>query len=299
MIVGALIGGTTNMTYNCDPTGSFKQNFRYFAAGAVVGAASSVAGAGMSMATNFVGTLAGSGVGAVTGASISAIGNVTLNGVNNCYQGNNFWYNADKSAISGAISGGISGAISGGIQGYQNAKMLKYTNPWTGRIDYQSMLNDAVAAEGINNPNSQWLVANKKNANLVNKTFNNVTKVRGNKIYMPDGTYSDLGVTFGTKNKGNISLISKQAIRDKGFVSLTDVLRHEGTHQVQILSGMTTVADKGLAMECGAYMTNMLYPSTLTSSQSAFILLTSPPWNVNYSVLWENLINFYQYGPLP
>jgi hypothetical protein len=58
----------------------------------------------------------------------------------------------------------------------------------------------------------------------------------------------------------------KQAIREKGFVSLTDLLRHEGTHQVQILSGMTNVR----SMEIDAYMTNICHPATSGTIQKVF-----------------------------
>ncbi len=80
---------------------------------------------------------------------------------------------------------------------------------------------------------------------------------------------------------------------------MTDVVRHESTHQVQILAGMTArnfAAAK--AMEYGAYMTNILNPATTTTIQKVVNILVND-WGINQSTLWETILNLYPYGPIP
>ena len=196
-----------------------------------------------------------------------------------------------KDGLIGGLTGGVLGGVVGGISAIRQGRDF-----WDG-FDYQKNLDDMIAREGINNPNSKFLVANRKNARLVNETFNsNVTKVSGNKIYIsPDGSsYSEYGVNFGTQSKGNLTLISKQVIREKTIFGLADVVRHEGTHQLQILAGMTNVR----SMEWGAYMTNILNPATHTTIQNTFNILVND-WGFNSSTLMETILNLYPYGPIP
>jgi hypothetical protein len=305
LVIGAVIGGTVNVLFNWNNIENFEQALGYFGVGAVAGALGAGVGSGISSAlaggsfgAGFIGSSAAMTASSsfITGAAIGGGAGFsscfTIGFGNDLMKGNSFGHALGQGGIHGLI-GAASGALIGGIAGGIDASKAG-RDFWDG-FDYQKALDNAVAADGISNPNSKFLVANKKNANLVNKTFNqNVTKVQGNKIYMSDDSYSELGVNFGTKSRGNITLISKQAIRDKGFVSLTDVLRHEGTHQVQILSGMTNVR----SMEIGAYMTNIWRPAANGTLQKVFNIMVND-WGVDASTLWETILNIYPYGPIP
>jgi hypothetical protein len=106
-------------------------------------------------------------------------------------------------------------------------------------------------------------------------------------------------MNFGTQSRGNLTLIPKQVIRDRAFHSLTDVVRHESTHQLQVLAGMRASLDRGLAMEYGAYMTNILNPATSSTIPKVFNILVND-WGINYSSLWDLLTNIiYPYVPIP
>jgi len=216
---------------------------------------------------------------------------VTLNGIGNITENRKFFDNWYWSAGMGFVSGAIIG--------YELAK-ASGLNPLTGG-GYQKALDNAVAKEGINNPKSKFLVANKKNAQLVSDTYNKDIKVSGSKIietfitpeYITEEIY-DTALNFGSQEKGNMTLVTKQAIRNKAYFSLTDVIRHEGTHQLQILAGMTDV----VSMEYGAYMTNILNPATPTTILKTFNVLTNT-LQFNSSTLWETILNIYPYGPIP
>jgi len=312
LVVGAVIGGTVNLIANWKKVDNFWQGLGYFGIGAAAGALGAGVGAGISSAiaggsfgAGFIGSSgaltattsfwSGAAIGGGSGFSsgfTSGFGNGLMQGQN---FGQALWSGTKTGLIAGA-SGAAIGGLVGGIGAARQGRDF-----WDG-FDYQKTLDDVVAREGINNPNSKFLVANKKNARLVNETFNgDITKVRGNKIFMStDGsTYSEYGVNFGTQSKGNLTLISKQVIRDKAFFSLTDVVRHEGTHQVQILAGMTARNFAAArAMEYGAYMTNILNPATSTTIQKVFNVLVND-WGINHSTLWETILNLYPYGPIP
>jgi len=112
---------------------------------------------------------------------------------------------------------------------------------------------------------------------------------------MSPDEYSPYGVNIGARGRSNLTLITKQAIRNNAKFSLTDIIRHESTHQLQVLSGR---AMSVLQMEYGAYMTNILNPATHTTIQNVFNILVND-WSINSSALWETIINIYPYGPIP
>lgn len=262
----------------------------------VVNVAAFLTGAYAGNAASGATTLQGFWGGAIAGAAGGAAGGFVGGAGNAWVYGADFTDGLNKGLVAGGIglvSGGLIGGMVGGIDATVNGRDF-----WDG-FDYQKALNNAVAKEGLNNPNSRWRVASKKNARLVNETFNKkITRVQGNKIYLPDGTYSEYGVNFGTMSKGNITLVSKQVIRDNAYFSLTDVLLHEGTHQLQVLSGMSAISDGGLAMEWGAYMTNILHPANNATIPKVFNVLVND-WQINPSTLWETILNIYPYGPIP
>jgi len=229
--------------------------------------------------TSFVsGALIGGGAGLASGFT-SGLGNGLIGGQN---FGQALW-SGTKNGLIGGLSGAAIGGLVGGISAARQGRDF-----WDG-FDYQKALDDAVAREGINNPNSKFLVANKKNARLVNNTYNTNLKVSGNKMiynFIEDGieyiNTTEYALNTGTKSKGNITLVSKQTIRNKAYFDLTDVIRHETTHQFQVLEGMTNVR----SMEIGAYMTNLGNPATRTTVSKVFNILVND-WNVNSSTLWE------------
>jgi len=305
LIIGGLIGGIVNWaTHGCQF--SWK-GLGYFGVGALAGALSAGIGTGISsllaggsFSAGFMGTAAAKVAatsflsGAAMGGGAGAAGGLISGMGNGLLGGQNFGQSVVsglKDGLIGGLTGGVLGGVVGGISAIRQGRDF-----WDG-FDYQKNLDDMIAREGINNPNSKFLVANRKNARLVNETFNsNVTKVSGNKIYIsPDGSsYSEYGVNFGTQSKGNLTLISKQVIREKTIFGLADVVRHEGTHQLQILAGMTNVR----SMEWGAYMTNILNPATHTTIQNTFNILVND-WGFNSSTLMETILNLYPYGPIP
>lgn len=246
-------------------------------AGAAAGIGSLFAvqsGAFFGMATGAAGGFAG---GFVSGAGMA----LTLDG-------GGLWDTLKAGIISGGI-GGLGGAILGGASGGINAALNK-RNFWDG-IDYQASLTDAVAGEGINNPKSEWLVANKRNARLVNDTYGTKISVSGSKIHLSSDEYTKYGVNIGTQNKGNITLVTRQTIRGRSYFDLIDVIRHESTHQLQVLAGMRDI----VRMEHGAYFTNILNPAT-TSTISKVSLILMNDWGVNRYVLWEIISFLYPYG---
>jgi RHS repeat-associated protein len=315
LIIGAVIGGTINWMahgaeFSWKGLGYFGIGAAVGAIGAGVGVGIQTASAGAAFGAGFVGSSQGISTiisvgytssfvtGAAVGAGAGFAGGFTTGFGNGLMGGQNFGqalWSGTKSGIIGGLSGAAIGGLTNGISAARRGRDF-----WDG-FDYQKSLDAMVTREGINNPNSKFLVANLKNAKLVNETFNsNLTKVSGNKIYLsPDGSiYSEFGVNFGTQSKGNLTLISKQVIRDKALFSLTDVVRHEGTHQLQILAGMTARLDGGLAMEYGAYMTNILNPATSSTISKVFNILVND-WSIDYSTLWETILNIYPYGPIP
>ncbi len=211
LLIGGLIGGTVNWLAN---GAEFTwKGLAYFGVGALAGALGAGMGAGISSAlaggsfgAGFVGSSAALTAtssfitGAAIGGGAGFSSGFTTGFGNDLLKGNNFGHALGQGAIQGII-GASSGALIGGIvSGIDASKAGR--DFWDG-FDYQKALDDVVAREGINNPNSKFLVANRKNARLVNETFNsNVTKVSGNKIYMSsDGSvYSEYGVNFGTQN---------------------------------------------------------------------------------------------------
>jgi hypothetical protein len=184
MIVGALIGGTTNMTYNCDPTGSFKQNFRYFAVGAAAGAAGSGAGAAVGSAISVGGFLGGAisgGASGFAGGFVSGSGNAWVNGAN-----------AGQGIKAGLISGGISGlsaAFTGGtIQGLND-----YSNGfdfWDGsRI-------------------SKYSLGMASNSNLYKKMANNYNSsslAEMNDVSLQERLFDEFGIQKGDYGLNKIS----------------------------------------------------------------------------------------------
>ena len=256
--------------------------FGGLAIGAIGGGAAGAVGAAVGAAVGIGGFLGG----AATGATAGLTGGF-INGAGMSWLGGSSF---GKGLVDGAIGGGI-GAVVGGLvggltQGFTD--LAKGKGFWDG-FDYQGTLDRIVAQEGIKNPDSEFLVANRRNAKVVNEKFGaNTTKVRGNKIFMNENSYSELGANFGTKGKGNITLISKQAIRNRGDFVLLDVLRHEGTHQTQILSGMTNIRQ----MEIKAYMTNILNPATSTTIQKVSSILIND-WNVEAEMLRSFILEYY------
>lgn len=180
------------------------------------------------------------------------------------------------------------GGVGGGIKAHKQGRAF-----WDG-FDYQRSLDNTISNEGINNPNSRWLVANRKNANLVNDTYKTDIRVTGNKIHLSQNEYSEYGLNIGARAKSNITLISRQTIRDKANFSLIDIVRHESTHQMQILSGRTMSI---LQMEYAAYWTNINRPATHTTIMNVFNILVND-WGINPSTLWEDILNAFPYGPI-
>ena len=302
-VIGAYIGGVLNWVANgCEF--SWK-GLGYFGVGAIAGAVGAGIGAGISsvmgggaFGAGFLGTSAAK-VAATSFISGAAIGGgagfssgFTIGFGNGLMQKQSFgdalWSGA-KAGLIGGVSGALLGGVLGGIDASRHGRDF-----WDG-FDYQNALDNTIAKEGINNANSRWLVANKRNAQLVNDTYNTNLKVSGNKIYMSSDEYSPYGVNIGARGKSNIALITKQAIRDKAKFSVTDIIRHESTHQLQILSGRSMSV---LQMEYGAYMTNILNPATNTTIQNVFNILVND-WSINSSSLWETILNIYPYGPIP
>jgi len=161
------------------------------------------------------------------------------------------------SAGIGLASGALMGGLTEGIRAVGDGRDF-----WDG-FDYQAALDEAISKEGVNNPNSKWLVANKKNAQLTNEKYKTNIKVSNKRIHFTEDQSSEFGMNIGAKNKGNTTLITKNAIRNRASANLTDIIRHEGTHQLQILAGKTarTFAETSI-LEYGAYMTNILNPLT-------------------------------------
>ena len=303
LVIGAIIGGTLNWLAN-GAEFSWK-GLGYFGVGAAAGALGAGVGAGISsviaggsFGAGFVGSSAALTASSsfISGAAISggagfASGFTTGFG-NGLLGGQNFGQallSGTKGGLLGGATGALFGGIGGGIAAYRQGRDF-----WDG-FDYQRALDNAVANEGINHPNSRWLVANRKNTQLVNDVYNTNLRVSGNKIYMTSDEYSSFGVNIGVRGKNNITLITKQAIRNGGKFSLTDIIRHESTHQLQVLSGRTMSI---LQMEIGAYMTNILYPATNTTIQKVFDILVND-WGISSSTLWETILNIYPHGPIP
>lgn len=127
IIIGAVIGGISNVAVNWDKIGNFWQGFKFFGIGAVVGGAAGYAGYGasqwigsalsnsMSLGGGFVnGALIGAGSGAAAGF-IGGAGNSWINGGG--------FGQGLLSGLKGAGIGAVSGAISGGIvKGIKDAK---------------------------------------------------------------------------------------------------------------------------------------------------------------------------------
>ena len=287
LIIGAAIGGILNLAFNINNISNFWQGLGYFGVGALAGAVSAGVGAGVSsmlpvsgaasggFSAGFLGTslattatssfISGAAIGGAAGLAggfISGFGNGLIQGQS---FGQALWSGA-KSGIIGGATGALVGGISGGISAVRNGRDF-----WDG-FDYQKTLDNAVLQEGTINPKSKWLVANKKNVKLVNDTYNTNIKVSGSKIYdVSSDTHYDGGLNIGSQRKGNITLMPKQVIRNKAFWDFTDVIRHEATHQMQVLNGMT---DQVL-MECGAYMANILNPATSTTIFKVFSVLAT------------------------
>ena len=210
--------------------------------------------------------------------------NVLTNGITNTLYGQNFFRGWELQAGTGFLLGAYSG--------YQLAKG-RGLNIWTGKFDYQGALDNAVLQEGINDPSARWLVANRKNARVLNNTYEGLNvSVTYDKIYFPGDAVEALNI--GIEYEGNITLVAKQTIRNKGHLSLTDIVRHERTHQLQtFLPEMPVRTD-----EIAAYMTNIMNPATNTTIQKVSNILIYR-WGVNPSTLWETILNLYPYGPIP
>ena len=288
LIIGAVIGGVINLAMNAKRIDNFWQALGYFGIGAAAGALGAGVGAGISSAiaggsfgAGFVGSSAAMTAsssfvsGAAIGGGAGFSSGFTTGFGNGLMYGQSFGQALGSGLVSGTL-GSLSGATIGGLVGGFSA--MKDGRAFFDGFDYQKTLDNYLSKEGINNPNSKWLVANKKNAQLVNDTYNTSTKVTGNRIYLTPNEYSKYGVNYGTQSKGNITLITKQAIRNKAFFDITDIIRHESVHQLQILSGMNIVR----TMEIQAYMANILNPATSTTVQRVSnILLNDWGFDVN------------------
>ena len=294
-ITGAIIGAFINTAVQ-GATGnlnSSKDFFKAMAVGALSGAAGAGVGGVVSNAINVGGFLGG----AITGSAGGAAGGFVGSASNAWFNGANFG-DGLKQGLVGAGTGALIGGVTGGLWDGFGA-MRKGNSFWDG-FDFQAALDKVVVAEGINNPNSEFLVANRKNAKLVNETFRTtrtpeVTKVRGNKIYnLLSDEISDLGMNFGTQSKGNISLVSKQAIRGNATFGLRDVVIHEGMHQAQVLAGMRNAR----IMEYGAYMTNIRTATSPHTIQRIMNILIND-WGFDQSNLWEVILNLNPNGPIP
>ena len=154
-----------------------------------------------------------------------------------------------------------------------NAAKSPYRNIWTGKFDYQKAIDDILISEGINNPNSKWLVANKKNIEATNNLLPNDISLNKGAINIDGFEYkTGLNIGYGDSRgkKYNIALITKKAIKNKAEFVLTDIIRHENIHQLQTLNNSTMSIQQ---REMAAYVTNMLNPATSTTASKAMQML--------------------------
>jgi len=193
--------------------------------------------------------------GALPNGALQAGIQVTTNGLGNLAEGNNFFDNWYWAAGMGFLNGSLTGYIMADEIGL---------NRLTGG-GYQKVLDNAVSKEGFSLPKTKWLVANNKNAKLVSETFEDNVKISGNTIKDSNYKYKQ-GVNFGREDKGNITLITRKTIRNTGYFSLTDVIRHENVHQYQVLRGSKLEPNQ---REIEALMINFINPATNTTQQKA------------------------------
>ncbi|MDR1739950.1 MAG: FG-GAP-like repeat-containing protein [Bacteroidales bacterium] len=262
MAVGGLIGGGAGALSGW--------------AGVAVGGA--LAGVGISGAAGgFIsGATAGAAAGFVNGVGMTALGGGTF--------GESMLAGVKQMGIGAGIGGAV-GFFAGGITAAAQGKSF-----WDG-FDYQKALDAAVAKEGINNPDSKFLVANRRNARLVNKTYGTNVRVYGSE--MTDGiTFYKEGLNIGDyAKKSNLTLISKQVIRGRSSANIIDVIRHEGVHQLQVLSG---IRYNPVTREILANLVNIQNPATWTSIGKAVERLINI--DIDEGRLWEFLFIMYPNG---
>ena len=135
LISGALLGGVVNTI------GHFSDSdwWKFFLAGATIGAVSSGVSSWIAGITQVAGVGGGALIGAVAGSVTGASTNYLLNGFNNMIEGHSFSNGWRPYVRAGAISGMISGAVSGAISGY-NYAVEHGADPFT--RNYKEVGND-------------------------------------------------------------------------------------------------------------------------------------------------------------
>ena len=126
IIIGAIIGGVTNVAVHWNDLGGFWGALGYFGAGAAVGAVADLAAAGMaSVVGGAFAVQAGFGYGLAVGSSGGAVGGFIGGAGNAWINGASFSDGLKTGAASagvGALTGGIIGGVSAGINAAQNGR---------------------------------------------------------------------------------------------------------------------------------------------------------------------------------
>ena len=142
LIIGGIIGGTTNVLFNLKNIDNFWQGLGYFGIGAGAGALAAGIGSGVGVAlqggsfsAGFLGTSTTvTGVGFLGGASAGLTNGFITGTGNSLMQGNKF----GESLVNGLISGGKQALIGGAIAG--TSALIRGKNFFTGDVTFKDKL---------------------------------------------------------------------------------------------------------------------------------------------------------------
>lgn len=137
--------------------------------------------------------------------------------------------------------------------------------------DYQKILDDKVDKLGQNGEGRHWFVATKNTLKPLMKR-GIVTSVSDGNIGVQNGNSSNYGYTFDTGNGEVYTFVTKSTINDINGIG-TDVILHEGRHQIDLLAGITDQT----TLELNAYGVNIANPTNSSSVQSAIHGLVNDP----------------------
>lgn len=213
ILIGAVIGGVTNLACNWGKIDTFGQGLAYFGIGAGAGALGAVTGgaaAGVFGTVGFAGaSLTGAASGLASGFTTGA-GNAWMQGAN---FGQGLWAGA-MAGGKGALMGGLTGGVMGGINAVRHGG-----NFWTGEGSKflceapADMTGKETVGEGMEYSNEY---ANKFSENNFNKPKNLKT------LHADGSAPNDYTVENGMFKQGNIKGLGI-AVKNKGLVQNYDV----------------------------------------------------------------------------
>ena len=206
IVIGALVGGVTNLVANWHNIDGFWQGFAAFAAGAGSGAAVAATGGA---ATASVWSVAG--VAAASGAITSATNSVIAQtGSNFSGIGNVNWWDVGKNALVGAASGAASGAIGYSVSSFSVSIQ---------GIDIKSPLLKSIVASPFASA-AGHVVGGTANGLLEGHSFSTSLKnsFRGIGTSMAIGTAIGVASTLGVCYAENINPFTGNLINSKRII---------------------------------------------------------------------------------